>query len=75
MNRPESSTPRSGAQRSRKAILVCPECGHESPPDGDWDVREENHENRVRETYSCPVCGATVTTRPRFTERHVVTPR
>jgi predicted RNA-binding Zn-ribbon protein involved in translation (DUF1610 family) len=45
-------------------VLVCPECDHESPPDGDWNVREEEHDDRVREAYRCPDCGVTVTKRP-----------
>jgi predicted RNA-binding Zn-ribbon protein involved in translation (DUF1610 family) len=42
-----------------KAVLFCPECGHESPVAGDWVVREEP-EGLV---YDCPICGMTITTR------------
>jgi len=46
------------ASRS-KAVLFCPECGHESRIDGDWTV----HEDGAREVYECPDCGATVSDR------------
>jgi len=45
----------------RKAVLFCPDCGHESAVDGDWNV----HESNGRRVYECPVCAATVTTRYR----------
>ncbi len=46
-------------REQRKAILTCPECGHESPVDGDW-VHRYNHDG-VR--VYCPVCDAHLTTR------------
>ncbi|MHB9286623.1 hypothetical protein ACKVMT_06240 [Halobacteriales archaeon Cl-PHB] len=42
-----------------KAVLSCPECGHESPVDGDWVHR--NHHDGVR--VCCPSCDAHLTTR------------
>lgn len=65
MTRPDPSPDRDG-RSGRKAVLTCPDCGHESPPDGDWDVREESADDYERETYRCPDCDATVTRRPRF---------
>lgn len=43
-----------------KSVLFCPECGHESPIDGDWisvDVGASRH-------IDCPECQTTVTVRP-----------
>ncbi|MFB6087555.1 MAG: hypothetical protein ABEJ85_03450 [Haloarculaceae archaeon] len=42
-----------------KAVLFCPECGHESPAAGDWVVHEETDGT----VYDCPTCGTTITTR------------
>jgi len=42
-----------------KAVLFCPECGHESTVDGDWTVHEDAQGRRV----DCPTCGTTITTR------------
>lgn len=64
MTRPSPSP--SDGTTTRKAVLTCPDCGHESPPDGDWDVREESADDRDRDAYRCPDCGATVTRRLRF---------
>jgi predicted RNA-binding Zn-ribbon protein involved in translation (DUF1610 family) len=53
-----SGSETAGRQR-RKALLVCPQCGHESATDGDWIVA-------LRETavdLSCPDCRTRVTTR------------
>jgi predicted RNA-binding Zn-ribbon protein involved in translation (DUF1610 family) len=44
-----------------KNTLFCPECGHESPVDGDWEVHTEG----TRDVFTCPACGAAVTTRCR----------
>ena len=46
----------------RKGVLVCPECGHESRPDGDW-LRAESAD---RTSYACPTCGTVVVTQPSF---------
>jgi predicted RNA-binding Zn-ribbon protein involved in translation (DUF1610 family) len=43
-----------------KATLFCPDCGHRSRFDGDWNVATSAR--RVR--YVCPDCRTTVTTRP-----------
>jgi predicted RNA-binding Zn-ribbon protein involved in translation (DUF1610 family) len=58
----DSHPPDSGAPR--KAVLYCPDCGHDSPIDGDWRVeRDENDPGRVE--YRCPDCGAVIAKRPR----------
>lgn len=44
----------------QKALLFCPSCWHESPPDGDW--QRERHEDGV--ALVCPNCESTVTVRP-----------
>jgi hypothetical protein len=44
----ESTPPPTGRAKS---VLFCQNCGHESPPDGDW-LRD--NETRVD---SCPECG------------------
>ncbi|MFC5133706.1 MULTISPECIES: hypothetical protein [Haloferacaceae] len=44
-----------------KAVLFCPDCGHESSLSGDWIVRE----SAGRTTHTCPVCDATVEDRRR----------
>lgn len=66
MNRFDHTSTDSGARRTRKAVLSCPDCGHESPPDGDWVVAEERRDGRRHDVYRCPDCDATVTDRPRF---------
>ncbi|MFB6189487.1 MAG: hypothetical protein ABEI57_06355 [Halapricum sp.] len=43
-----------------KATLICPECGHTSPPDGDWRLQRRP----TTTIYRCPVCDAEVTRRP-----------
>lgn len=45
--------------RRRKAVLFCPGCDHESPPTGDWIVRERDGHR----AYACPECATTVTRR------------
>ena len=42
-----------------KTTLFCSVCGHESPPDGDWDESETTTELGQRLTLSCPDCGTT----------------
>ena len=46
-----------------KATLFCSVCGHESPPDGDWDESETTTELGVRVALACPDCGTTITRR------------
>ncbi|WP_459192872.1 phage terminase large subunit family protein [Halosimplex sp. J119] len=53
------STP--GPGRSRKAVLFCPECGHESETNGDWNLRERAE----GVAYECPDCETVITTRSR----------
>lgn len=52
----------------RKATLVCPTCGHESPSgtDGDWVITEETNDDIRRVAYDCPVCWTSVVVQPRF---------
>lgn len=45
----------------RKAVLFCPECGHESPITGDWETVTTGDERLL----VCPVCGAVVDRRSR----------
>ena len=47
-----------------KATLFCSVCGHESPPDGDWDESETTTDVGERLVLACPDCGTTVTRRP-----------
>ncbi|WP_142986333.1 hypothetical protein [Halorubrum cibi] len=44
-----------------KAVLFCPDCGHESGLSGDWIVNK----GPERTTHTCPVCDATVEDRRR----------
>lgn len=52
----------------RKAVYVCPTCGHESPVDGDWLVGERELRGEDQVVYGCPVCGRPVTVQPRLDE-------
>jgi len=45
----------------RKAVLICPRCGHESPVRGDWLLVAADDHVRV----CCPDCRAQLTERPR----------
>ena len=51
---------RTASGQRRKSILICPTCGHESPPDGDWHARQQADAVAL----VCPSCDAEVTTRP-----------
>lgn len=69
-----SSTPATQTEalsRIRKAVLICPKCGHESLIDGDWRTAHVDvgtrHERRV---YTCPECTHTVTVRPELDAVH-----
>ena len=46
-----------------KTTLFCSVCGHESPPDGDWDESETTTELGERLALACPDCGTTITRR------------
>lgn len=48
-----------------KSVLFCPVCGHESPMNGDWHVRQTDGESSVRgETeFVCPECETVVLVR------------
>jgi predicted RNA-binding Zn-ribbon protein involved in translation (DUF1610 family) len=43
-----------------KNTLFCPDCGHESPSDGDWRLRT----TAAGDAYDCPDCRTTITVRP-----------
>ena len=49
----------------RKSVLFCPDCGHESPVDGDWQVQARGETL----AYSCPTCSEVITERPLPTAR------
>lgn len=49
-------------QEQRKALLTCPRCSHESPPDGDWRWVEYRQGTEVR----CPDCNELLTVREQF---------
>lgn len=59
MNRP-TDAPETDSPPRRKAVLFCPDCGHENPVDGDWRRRRSSRSV----DYVCPDCRATVTSRP-----------
>lgn len=61
---PETAEPPEGSPRP-KGVLFCPDCGHESPPDGDWRVQAHPDGDAL----TCPVCRVTVTVRPASAER------
>lgn len=50
---------------TRKAVLFCASCGHESPVDGDWTVAERET-GTTRCVLKCPDCEHVVVDRPRF---------
>lgn len=54
-----SYAPRPERDPRRKAMLFCPTCGHESPVDGDWRLRERAHTTE----YRCPDCNERLTER------------
>ncbi len=65
-------TRRDGTQRptGHKSVLICPTCGHESPPGvgGDWRVTETTDADGRQLVYDCPVCWTTVITQPQLNE-------
>lgn len=60
-NEPRRSRPE--ADRPPKTVLICPECGHESPVGGDW-IEDDPTADESRRRYACPECGAVITRRP-----------
>lgn len=48
----------------QKATLFCAVCGHESPPDGDWNETKMETDRGNQLALSCPECTTTVTRRP-----------
>lgn len=56
---PDVPSPGAPPSPRRKASVVCSQCGHESPLDGDWQVRPDS--DRGRTTIVCPSCGGVVT--------------
>ena len=67
--------PESHARRTSKAVLFCPDCGHENPVDGDWVVRTRGNGSDERVVYACPVCETVIQVRPQFEERTEPAPR
>lgn len=59
------TSPSSERDRPRKAVLICLECSHQSPPDGDWEVRRE----ASTDVYECPDCSTEITRRPADRDR------
>jgi hypothetical protein len=58
---PATATSRSDSRApGKKGVLFCPDCWHESPVDGDWQV----HATEAGDRLDCPACGETVTHRP-----------
>jgi predicted RNA-binding Zn-ribbon protein involved in translation (DUF1610 family) len=57
---PTTTHRQADASMGDKSVLYCPECGHESPIDGDWNV-DHDADTLV---YTCPACSTAVTTRP-----------
>jgi|GEM_PF-1585913 len=47
---------------TRKAVLRCPDCDHQSPTTGDWICRSVGD----REIRRCPECNAVIERRPTF---------
>jgi hypothetical protein len=45
-----------GDAGGRKAVLFCPDCGHASPVDGDWNVRTAGDHRHTH----CPECRCVV---------------
>ena len=70
---PSSSGEGEPPSMERKAVLFCPDCGHEDPVDGDW-VERDDRTDRVRELH-CPECAAVVTGRPLPTDSEASRPR
>ena len=76
-------TPTDPPPAPQKAVLVCSECGHRSPTDGDWLVRTvvdvdggdcEDAANtpltaKRRSVRECPDCETTIECRPQFDDR------
>lgn len=56
---PQASQPQ---RYRRKATLFCPDCGHESPVDGDWDYRTRTAP--AVEEVRCPTCRTRISERP-----------
>ena len=54
-----------------KAVLFCPDCGHQSRYDDGWRVVNA----RAATRYLCPSCGAEIAVRPRFEETPSLTAR
>lgn len=47
-----------------KSTLICPTCGHESTPAGDWLTRERKTHSRAKLALICPTCKTEITHRP-----------
>ncbi|MFB6174076.1 MAG: hypothetical protein ABEI39_05475 [Halobacteriales archaeon] len=47
-----------------KSVLICPTCGHESRPAGDWLARRRDTVDGEKLALVCPGCDADITYRP-----------
>lgn len=54
-----SSTSTTEHPPADKAMLYCPDCGHESDINGDWMLHVFSHSL----TYECPKCESTIESR------------
>ncbi|GAA0196453.1 geranylgeranylglyceryl/heptaprenylglyceryl phosphate synthase [Haladaptatus pallidirubidus] len=63
-----TATPPSHHIRTRKALLICPSCEYESPPDRGWHVQERSAaaSERPYSVYRCPKCDTVITVRQHF---------
>ena len=58
-NTKRATAPQPERETPSKALLFCPECGHRSRYDGDWNVVRSAHGSR----YLCPDCRTEITSR------------
>ena len=55
-----ASAPDRPDDHPRKSLLICPECGHRSVPDGDWRVIQRPNTTVLE----CPTCTTEIARRP-----------
>lgn len=60
-----AKSPRAATDRLRpKSLLICPTCGHESSPNGDWRTRKQETASDPTMALVCPECRTDITHRP-----------
>jgi DNA-directed RNA polymerase subunit RPC12/RpoP len=65
MARPVPRFPRQKQAPYRKAVLFCPDCGHESLVNGDWRVqRRDADQDGTEIVYQCTECDGEIVTLP-----------